>query len=101
MNTGEHSLRQLIEKWFAPNPAMPAHVTQFGRMRESKQRFVRVGSTQQSYPFAIFFFRHWRRLVARLPFPAPAARNLISPDGRFDPSIRCAFRAARSLTCDT
>lgn len=76
MNTGEHSLRQLIEKWFAPNPAMPAHVTQFGRMRESKQRFVRVESAQQSYPFAIFFFRHgdgsWR------VFPSPRQQPAIS-----------------------
>jgi len=78
MNTGEHSLRQLIEKWFAPNPAMPAHVTQFGRMRESKQRFVRVESTQQSYPFAIFFFRHgdgsWRVFLSPRQRPAISYR---------------------------
>lgn len=58
MNTGEKSLRQLVEKWFAPNQAMPAHVTQFGRMRENKRRFVRVESSQPTCSFAIFFFRH-------------------------------------------
>jgi hypothetical protein len=58
MNTGEQSLRQLIEKWFAPTPSMPARVTQFGRMRESRQRFLRVESLHQSGPFTIFFFQH-------------------------------------------
>lgn len=42
MNTGQRSLRLLVEKWLAPTPAMPAHVTRFSRTRPNHRRYVRV-----------------------------------------------------------
>jgi hypothetical protein len=88
MNTGESSLRQLVEKWFAPNAETPAHITQFGRMRESKQRVVRIESAQQSYPFVIFFFRHddgsWRVFPSRRQQPAISYRLMDASTSQFD-----------------
>jgi hypothetical protein len=40
MNSGEKSLHWLVDKWLAPNAAMPAHVIQFGHTHSSKGRYV-------------------------------------------------------------
>jgi hypothetical protein len=58
MNTAEKSLRYLVEKWLAPNPAMPVRVIQFGRISVDKRRYVRVEAPAPSGSRAIFFFRH-------------------------------------------
>lgn len=74
MNTGERSLRQVVEKWFSLDPAMPAHVIQFGRMRENRQRFLCVESSPPARAFTLFFFRHedgsWRVFPPRRQHPA-------------------------------
>ncbi|OUL83938.1 hypothetical protein CA601_26810 [Paraburkholderia hospita] len=56
MNTGQRSLRLLVEKWLAPTPARPAHVTRFSRMGTNQRRYVRVEALHSTG--LIFFFRH-------------------------------------------
>jgi hypothetical protein len=72
MNTQNRSLQGLVEKWLAPTPAVPAHVTQFGRTAAGKRRFVCVEVPHPTYPRSLFFFRHddgfWR------VFPPPGER---------------------------
>jgi hypothetical protein len=58
MNTGQRSLRLLVEKWLAPTPAMPARVTRFSRTSTTHGRFVRVEALHPTGLLAIFFFRH-------------------------------------------
>jgi hypothetical protein len=58
MNTGQRSLRLLVEKWLAPTVAMPAHVTRFSRVGTSQKRYVRVEALHSTGPLAFFFFRH-------------------------------------------
>ena len=58
MNTGEKSLHWVVDKWLAPSPAMPAHVTQFSRTHSSQGRYVRVEASRPAGSLAIFFFRH-------------------------------------------
>lgn len=58
MKTGQRSLRLLVEKWLAPTPAIPAHVTQFGRTSTNQGRFVRVETLHPTGLLAIIFFRH-------------------------------------------
>ena len=58
MNPGQLSLRLLVEKWLAPTPAIPAHVTRFSRMGTNQRRYVRVEALHPTGPLALFFFRH-------------------------------------------
>lgn len=58
MNTGQRSLRLLVEKWLAPTAAMPAHVTRFSRMGTSQRRYVCVEALHSTGLLAFFFFRH-------------------------------------------
>ncbi|MFP3553975.1 hypothetical protein SB861_25165 [Paraburkholderia sp. SIMBA_049] len=64
MNTAGMSLRLVVEKWFAPTPAMPARVARFSRMRSNQQRYVCVEASRPTGMLVIFFFRHvdgsWR-----------------------------------------
>ena len=64
MNTCEHSLRWLIEKWFAPTSTMPVRLTRFSREQANHQRFVCVEGLRNGGSLEIFFFRHrdgsWR-----------------------------------------
>ncbi|WP_213301812.1 hypothetical protein [Paraburkholderia sacchari] len=64
MNAQKRNLQALVEKWLAPTPAAPAHVTQFGRTAAGNTRFVCVEVSHPTYPRALFFFRHsdgfWR-----------------------------------------
>ncbi|TCG06878.1 hypothetical protein BZM27_23110 [Paraburkholderia steynii] len=57
MNTAQHSLRALVDKWLAPTAATPAHVTRFSRMSSNHRRFVSVETTRRTGT-TIFFFRH-------------------------------------------
>jgi hypothetical protein len=55
----EQSLRFLVEKWLAPAPSAPLHVTEFSRTRLSGRRYVRVEtSSVGTGSRALFFFRH-------------------------------------------
>jgi hypothetical protein len=58
MNIGEHSLRLLVEKWFAPTAATPVRVTRFTRTHANHERCVRVETLRKEGSVAIFFFRH-------------------------------------------
>jgi hypothetical protein len=58
MNTGQRSLRLLVEKWLAPTPAMPARVIRFSRTSTNQRRYVRVEALHPTGLLAIFFFRH-------------------------------------------
>jgi hypothetical protein len=58
MNASEKSLRLVVEKWFAPTPAMPVHVTEFGRTTSTQRRYVRIEALRPAGPLAIFFFQH-------------------------------------------
>ncbi|NPT59847.1 hypothetical protein [Paraburkholderia elongata] len=58
MSTGQMSLRLLVEKWLAPTPAIPAHVTRFSRTGTNQWRYVRVEALHPTGLLAFFFFRH-------------------------------------------
>jgi hypothetical protein len=77
-NTNEQSLRCQVEKWLAPAPATPVHVTEFSRTQWGGRRYVCVETADGAR--ALFFFRHddgsWfvfppasdrRKSVSRLP----------------------------------
>ena len=57
-NTNEQSLRCQVEKWLAPAPAIPVHVTEFSRTRWGGRRYVRVETSPADGARALFFFRH-------------------------------------------
>ncbi|WP_236002269.1 hypothetical protein [Paraburkholderia elongata] len=57
-NTNEQSLRCQVEKWLAPAPARPVHVTAFSRTRLGGRRYVCVETSSPSGARALFFFRH-------------------------------------------
>jgi hypothetical protein len=80
MNSGEKSLRWLIDKWLAPTPAMPVRVTRFSGTRSNQRRYVRVEASRPAGSLAIFFFRHddgsW------CVFPATAERPAMRVDPR-------------------
>lgn len=54
----EQSLRFLVEKWLAPGPSVPVHVTEFSRTRLGGRRYVRVETSQEGGARGLFFFRH-------------------------------------------
>lgn len=58
MNASEKSLRFVVEKWFAPSPAMPVRVTEFRRITSNQRRYVRIEAIRPAGPLVIFFFRH-------------------------------------------
>jgi len=58
MNTGQMSLRLLVDKWLAPTPAMPVRVTRFSRTSSNHRRYVRVEALRPTGLLAILFFRH-------------------------------------------
>ncbi|WP_236721038.1 hypothetical protein [Paraburkholderia phytofirmans] len=57
-NTNERSLRSQVEKWLAPAPATPVHVTRFSRTGWSGRRYVCVETSSPAGALALFFFRH-------------------------------------------
>src|SRR5260370_42506949 len=58
MNSGDKSLRWLIDKWLAPTPAMPVRVTRFSGPRSNQRRYVRVEASRPTGSLASLFFRH-------------------------------------------
>lgn len=58
MNTGERSLRLLVDKWLAPTPAMPVHVIRLSHKGTNPRRCVYVEALRPGGLLAIFFFRH-------------------------------------------
>ena len=54
----EQSLRFLVEKWLAPLPSTPVHVTEFSRPRSGGRRYVRVETSLEAGSRSLFFFRH-------------------------------------------
>jgi hypothetical protein len=58
MNASEKSLRLVVEKWFAPTPAMPVRVTGFGHTTSHRRRYVRIEALRPAGLLVIFFFQH-------------------------------------------
>jgi hypothetical protein len=58
MNTGEKSLRSLVEKWVGPIAAKPVRVCRFRSVGSNHACYVRVEAHGSSGSFAFFFFRH-------------------------------------------
>lgn len=54
----EQSLRFLVEKWLAPAPFAPVHVTEFSRTRLGGWRYVHVETSHEAGSRGLFFFRH-------------------------------------------
>lgn len=52
------SLRCQVEKWLAPAPATPVHVTRFSRTRKGGCRYVCVETSSPAGVRTLFFFRH-------------------------------------------
>jgi hypothetical protein len=57
-NSNEQSLRCQVEKWLAPAPAIPVHVTEFSRTRWGGRRYVCIETSSGDGARALFFFRH-------------------------------------------
>ncbi|CDY74620.1 FIG00454712: hypothetical protein [Caballeronia glathei] len=57
-NTNEQSLRWQVEKWLAPAPATPVHVTRFSRTGRGGRRYVCVETSSPAGVRTLFFFRH-------------------------------------------
>jgi hypothetical protein len=57
-NTNGQSLRSQVEKWLAPAPATPVHVTRFSRTGWNGQRYMCVETSSPAGARALFFFRH-------------------------------------------
>jgi hypothetical protein len=57
-NSSEQSLRGQIEKWLAPSPSIPLHVTRFSRAARNGKRYVCVETSLPAGTRALFFFRH-------------------------------------------
>ncbi|MPW15528.1 hypothetical protein GCT13_01030 [Paraburkholderia sp. CNPSo 3157] len=55
-NRNEQSLRWQVEKWLAPVPVAPVHVTRFGHTGW-RGRCVRVETSSSVGAYALFFFR--------------------------------------------
>jgi hypothetical protein len=77
MNTGDRSLRSVIEKWLSPNPATPVRVAEFSRTPSNRRRYVRVEAARPTGVLALFFFRHddgtWCVFPSRAERPAMRA----------------------------
>jgi hypothetical protein len=54
----EQSLRWQVEKWLAPAPATPIHVTRFSRSGRGGRRYVCVETSSPAGARTLFFFRH-------------------------------------------
>jgi hypothetical protein len=57
-NVNERSLRFQVEKWLAPGPTIPVHVTEFSRTRWARRRYVCVETALPGGLRALLFFRH-------------------------------------------
>jgi hypothetical protein len=57
-HTDNRSLRYQVEKWLAPAPTSSVHVTEFGRTRWGRTRYVRVETSSPTGLRVLFFFRH-------------------------------------------
>ncbi|MEX3935166.1 hypothetical protein AB4Y32_25805 [Paraburkholderia phymatum] len=73
MNTHQHSLRDLVEKWLSPTPTTPVRVTRFSRTRDGNRRYVCIEVARPACSVAIVFFRHddgsWRVFPPRREYP--------------------------------
>jgi hypothetical protein len=74
MNTYQHSLRDLVEKWLSPTSTTPVRVTRFSRTRDGNRRYVCVEVARPACSVTIVFFRHddgsWRVFPPRRENPA-------------------------------
>jgi hypothetical protein len=57
-NASNRSLRYQVEKWLAPASTSLVHVTEFGRTRRGRTRYVRVETSSSTGVRVLFFFRH-------------------------------------------
>ncbi|WP_227747331.1 hypothetical protein [Paraburkholderia franconis] len=57
-NVNDRSLRRQVEKWLAPASATPVRVTEFGRTRLGRRRYVRAETSSADGVRELFFFRH-------------------------------------------
>ena len=57
-NRNDQSLRWQVDKWLAPAPATPVHVTRFSRTGSGGHRYVCVETSSPAGVRALFFFRH-------------------------------------------
>ncbi|WP_345789599.1 hypothetical protein [Paraburkholderia terrae] len=79
MKTPETSLRWIVEKWLAPSMVSPVRVTQFSRVRERGNRYVRVEGGRHDSPIRIYFFRHDDRTWCVFPPERARLSMLASP----------------------
>jgi hypothetical protein len=75
----DHSLRFLVEKWLAPSPSAPVHVTEFSRMRVGGCRYVRVEAADGTGSRGLFFFRHDDGCWCVFPPTSDRARSIAYP----------------------
>ncbi|MPW23241.1 hypothetical protein GCT13_42395 [Paraburkholderia sp. CNPSo 3157] len=73
-NTGEQSLRFVVEKWLGFNPRKTARITAFSRTVSGGRRYVCVETTHDSEQLALFFFRHGDGCWRVFPLLRPSRR---------------------------
>jgi hypothetical protein len=80
MDTGQMSLRVLVDKWLGPGEAMTVRVMEFSRTPSDRRRYVRVGAFRREGCFTIVFFRHddgsWNVFPPKTNMPAMRACRL-------------------------
>jgi hypothetical protein len=57
-NANNRSLRYQVEKWLAPASTSLVHVSEFGRTRWGRTRYVCVETSTPAGVRVLFFFRH-------------------------------------------
>ena len=74
VDTGEKSLRVLVEKWFGPSTAIMLRVMSFSRMPSDRRRYVRIEALRPEGCLTIAFFRHddrsWHVFPQKTDVPA-------------------------------
>jgi hypothetical protein len=74
-NPSNKSLRYQVEKWLAPASTSLVHVTEFGRTRRGRSRYVCVEASSSAGARVLYFFRHDDGTWHVFP-PAVDKRNL-------------------------
>ncbi|NPT56337.1 hypothetical protein [Paraburkholderia elongata] len=87
-STSEQSLRFQVEKWLAPGPTIPVHVTEFSRTRWARRRYVRIETSLSVGSRALFFFRHDNGRWYVFPPTADSLKMTVLPrEGSFPASV--------------
>ncbi|CAN7173557.1 hypothetical protein LJR267_000305 [Paraburkholderia hospita] len=81
-NANHRSLRYQVEKWLAPASTSLVHVTEFGRTRSGRTRYVCVETSTPAGLRVLFFFRHDNGTWHVFPPAVDRQKSTTEPLGR-------------------